>query len=101
MLVSLFRSLFLSTLLSFAIPVILVGGILTALYTTSYIPGLTLISQTGTTVIWKFLAVFGSGCPFQGIVTIGCTFAFVGSLFDLFNFSMYQGLRSQSSGQTR
>lgn len=86
---NLFRSLFLSTLLSFAIPVILVGSILISLYTASYIPGFTLISQSGKTYIWEFLSIFGNGCPFDGIVTIGCTFAFVGSLFDLFNFSMY------------
>ncbi|WP_083786935.1 hypothetical protein [Gloeothece verrucosa] len=98
---SLFRSLFLSTLLSFAMPVILVGGILASLYTASYIPGFTWISETGTTQVSKFLAVFGNGCPLEGMLTIGFAFAFVGSLFDLFNFSMYQGLRNHSSEQAR
>lgn len=97
MVLSLIRSLLLSTLVSFAIPVILVGGILGSLYTVSYIPGLSLMSQTGTSQIGKFLSVFGSGCPVQGMLTIGCTFAVVGSLFDLFNFSLYQGVRNHSS----
>lgn len=94
---SLFRSLLLSTLVSFALPILLLSGVLVGLYTASYIPGFAFIGQTGTTYIREFLAVFGSGHPFKGIFTISCTFAFVGSLFDLFNFSIYQGVRHNPS----
>ncbi|ACK72928.1 conserved hypothetical protein [Gloeothece citriformis PCC 7424] len=94
---SLFRSLFLSFLLCFALPIILVGTILVSLYIVNYIPCFASMSQTTTTQIYKFLSIFGDGCPVQGMLTISCTWAFVGSLFDLFNFSMYQGWRNQSS----
>lgn len=91
---NLFRSLLLSTLLSFFSPVILLGGLLFLLHAAGYIPGFAPMSQAGMVHLWEFLAVFGGGCPLQGIITIGCTFAFVGSLFDLFNFSLYQGIKT-------
>ncbi len=93
---NLLRSLVLSTLLSFIAPLVLVGGILTALYATSFVPGIQDLSQSVAGQILRFLAVFGSGYPVQGIFIIGIAFALVGSLFDLFNFLyVYQGTRGQ------
>lgn len=86
----------LSTLLSFIAPVVLVGGILSALYATSFVPGIAALSQGVAEQILTFLAVFGSGYPIQGILIIGFAFALVGSLFDLFNFLyVYQGTKGQ------
>jgi hypothetical protein len=89
----LLRSLLLSTLLSFAAPILAVGGLLTILFGISYFPGCEGLGQTGAEQILSFLSVFGSGMALQGIITIGITCAFVGSLFDLFNFYHYQNLR--------
>jgi hypothetical protein len=85
-----------STVFSFVTPVIIVAGTLAMLHTAGYIPGFSWITQIGTSQIWGFLAVFGSGCPLQGMFTIGIAFAVVGSLFDLFNFSLYQGVKNHS-----
>lgn len=93
MVISLLRSLLFSTILSFAIPLIAVGGILGTLYTASYVPGIACVGQIGATQIVRFLSVFGSGYPVQGILIIGGTFAVAGSLFDLFNFYVNQGSR--------
>lgn len=93
MVISLLRSLLFSTLLSFAIPLIAVGSILATLYTASYVPGIACIGQIGASQIVRFLSVFGSGYPVQGILIIGGTFAVAGSLFDLFNFYVNQGSR--------
>lgn len=92
---TLLRSLVFTTLLSFIAPVFLVGTILIGLFAIGYLPGLTLICQTGLSGILQFLTIFGSGYPLQGMLTIGITFALVGSLFDLFNFYVYQGTRGQ------
>jgi hypothetical protein len=93
---NLLRSLVLSTLLSFIAPLLLVGGILTTLYATSFVPGIAHLSHTVASQILTFLAVFGSGYPVQGILIICFAFALVGSLFDLFNFLyVYQGTKGQ------
>ncbi|MFM6511862.1 MAG: hypothetical protein ACKPH4_16605, partial [Microcystis panniformis] len=81
--------------LSFVAPVLLVGSILTALFATSHVPGFTWVSQTVFSQILQFLTIFGDGYPLQGMLTIAVTFAFVGSLFDLFNFYVYQTNRGQ------
>jgi hypothetical protein len=92
---TLLRSLLFSTLLSFVAPVLLVGSILAALLATSHVPGFTWVSQTVFSQILQFLTIFGDGYPLQGMLTIAFTFAFVGSLFDLFNFYVYQTNRGQ------
>ena len=86
-------SLLLTTLVSFAAPIILVGTMLATLSVASYIPGLTFLGQTGATQILEFLAVFGSSYPVQGILTIGFACGLVGGLFDMYNFYCYQNLR--------
>ncbi len=91
---NLFRSLFLSVLLSFISPVLIVGSILGALLAVSYVPGVALLGQIGQDQILCFLSVFGEGYPIQGLLTIGITCGMVGGLFDVFNFYLYQDIRS-------
>ncbi len=91
---NLFRSLFLSVLLSFVTPVLLLGCVLGSLLAVSYIPGIALLGQLGQEQILSFLSVFGEGYPMQGMLTIGVTCAMVGGLFDVFNFYLYQDIRS-------
>ncbi len=92
---NLFRSLFLSVLLSFVTPMFLLGGMLGSLLAVSYIPGIALLGQLGQEQILSFLSVFGEGYPMQGMLTIGVTCGMVGGLFDVFNFYLYQDIRSQ------
>jgi hypothetical protein len=90
---TLFCSLAFSTLLSFIAPVLLVGASLTTLFVAGHLPGFSSLGQIGSDRIVGFLSIFGSGYPVRGMFTIAVTFSFVGSLFDLFNYSVYQGAR--------
>ena len=92
---NLLRSLLLTTVMSFLLPIILVGGVLVALSGVSYVPGLDIIGQTIANQILQFLIIFGNGYPLQGMLTIGFTCALVGCLFDVYNFYRYQNLRKQ------
>lgn len=83
------RSLLLASFLSFAAPVLLMGGMLASLFLASYVPGLDIIGQLGAESIWKFLAIFGDGSPTEGVLTIGSTCAVVGALFDTYAFYRY------------
>ena len=86
-------SLILAALMSFAAPVVLVGGILGILFTASYLPGLVELGKEGAIQVLNFLAVFGNGKPLQGMLTLGLTVSIVGILLDLLNFYRYQSLR--------
>lgn len=63
-----------------------------------YIPGLAIIGQSGTTQLLQILSVFGSGCPFQGIMVIGFACSLVGALFDAYIFYRDQILGDNKSG---
>lgn len=75
--------LMLTMLLSFAFPIIFVGGGLASLALLHYLPSFEAIAQFGIERTLQFLAVFGSGCPVAGVLTIGLTCGFVGGLFTL------------------
>ncbi len=91
----LMRSLLLTLLLSFTTPLLLLSGVLVTFCAISYIPGIALFGQVGEGQLLAFLSTFGSGYPIQGMLIIGATCSTVGGLFDLFNFYLYQDLRSQ------
>ncbi len=84
------RSLFVSTVLSFLMPVISVASIFALAFGIRYIPDLDMISQIGVQQIYDFLSVFGSGNPLHGVVVIGITFGLVGGLFDTFALYRHQ-----------
>ena len=86
------RSVILTSLLSFVTPITLVTVLFAAISLIGYVPALEIISQTGTTQLLQFLAVFGSGCPIEGVIVIGLTCSFVGALFDTYAFYRYQSL---------
>ena len=86
-------SLILAALMSFAAPVILVGGILVVLFVVSYLPGLVEFGSQGAIQVLQFLATFGNGSPLQGMLTLAITVSIVGILLDLLNFYRYQSLR--------
>jgi hypothetical protein len=91
-----FRSLVLTTIFSFLVPVFLVGGILLILCLFSYIYGLKTIISGVFLQIFHFLATFGSGSPLNGLLTISLTCGFVGSLFDIYVYYRHQILRTDS-----
>jgi hypothetical protein len=86
------RSLVLTILLSFVAPILLMTVLLATLSVIGWVPGLEAMGQAGTTQLLKFLAVFGSGSPFEGITVIGFTCSLVGALFDAYSFYRYQNL---------
>jgi hypothetical protein len=89
-LINFLRSLVLTTIVSFAVPVTAVSATLTLLWGLSHLPILQQIGRVGIVQLQGFLAVFGGGCAFQGILTIGITCAVVGGLFDIFNFTVHR-----------
>jgi hypothetical protein len=91
---NLLRSLLLTTCLSFVAPILVIGGILATAFAIGHLPGLTAIGRVGACQIIDFLAIFGNGYPIQGVLTIGFSWGMVGCLFDLYNFYLYQDLRS-------
>lgn len=76
------RSLCLTSLLSFALPVLVLGvGVLSSIFI-SYIPKCATLGQAGVRLLLDFTAAFGEGHPLQGILWLGCTFSFVAVLFN-------------------
>ncbi len=87
------RSLLLTIIFSFVAPMLLVGGGLVGLFVLSYIPGWQTTGQAIVAQLVQFLATFGSGNPFRGLVVISMTCSLVGALFDTYAFYRYQNLR--------
>ncbi|NJO40688.1 MAG: hypothetical protein HC769_06035 [Cyanobacteria bacterium CRU_2_1] len=92
---NLLRSLLLTSIFSFLVPVVLIGIILISLIAVGYVPKLELISKAGIEHVSYFLLVFGSGSVVQGVVTIGSVGSLVGILFDTYTFYRHQNLRDQ------
>lgn len=80
------RSLCLAVILSFVAPWMVIGGVMLGLDLGTQIPGLTTLSQTGESLIWHFLAIFGNGEPLEGLLVLGVTCSLVGAMFDAFAF---------------
>jgi hypothetical protein len=91
-----FRSLVLTTIFSFLVPVFFIRGLLVVLCLFGYVPGLQGIISDVSIQILYFLATFGSGSSFNGLLTIGLTCGFVGALFDIYVYYRYQILRTDS-----
>ncbi|OUL20037.1 hypothetical protein BV378_30800 [Nostoc sp. RF31YmG] len=90
------RSLVLTTIFSFVVPMFLVGGFLLLLSLVGHIPGLQRIAEAIATQIIHFLATFGSGTPLRGLLVISLTCSFVGALFDIYAYYRCQILRIDS-----
>ncbi len=87
------RSLLLSSTFSFVVPIVLIGIALAVLSAIEQIPGVAAIAQAGAKKLLQFLAVFGSGDSFQGVLVIGLTCGLVGALFDIYAFRRHPHLR--------
>jgi uncharacterized membrane protein len=87
------RSLLLTSALSFAAPIALVGIVLVSLYMVGQVPLMDGFSQAGSERILKFLTVFGNGDAVEGALTIGLTCGLVGALFDTYAFYRHHPLK--------
>jgi len=83
---SLLGSLFMTGLIGFLAPILLVSGLLLPAFAVGYIPGLETISGTAITYLLHFLKVFGNGSPIQGICVLAIVGGSVAMLFDTYNF---------------
>jgi hypothetical protein len=86
------RSLFLAAALSFIAPLFLISGIMLVLFAVTYIPGLEAIGSFLVTQLLRFLATFGDGRAYEGVLVIGTACSFVGALFDTYVY-YYRYLR--------
>ncbi|MBD2165801.1 hypothetical protein H6G04_15495 [Calothrix membranacea FACHB-236] len=90
------RSLILTIVFSFSLPMLLVGGFLLVVSLLAHIPGLQGINEAIAQQIIHFLATFGSGTPLRGLFVISLTCSFVGALFDVYAYYRCQILRIDS-----
>ena len=91
---NLLLSLLLSATISFVFPMILAGILLGCCLIVSWLPYWSeILGNPSAVIILDFLAVFGNGKPFMGVITLSITTCIVGILFDLFNFYRYQSFR--------
>lgn len=89
------RSLLLTIVLSFVTPMLFIGGGLIIVLLLGYVPGLQAVGNAIAMTMTQFLATFGSGSAFHGLVVIGFTCSLVGGLFDTYAFYRYQNLRGE------
>jgi hypothetical protein len=94
---SFFFSLLLTTLVSFAAPVVFFTLILGSFALVSYFPFTNVWAENIYEQIWNFLAVFGEGSGSIGILTIATTCAIVGCLFETLNFYRHRILLKANS----
>lgn len=89
------RSLLLAIIFSFVAPTFLIGGGLISLFLIGFVPGLQRTGQAIVEQVLQFLATFGSGSSWRGLLVIGLTCSLVGALFDMYAFYRYQNLRGE------
>lgn len=87
---NLLRSLLITSILSFLVPVFLIAAIWSVLFLIGCLPYLETIGQVGAVQVSHFLDVFGSGSPIRGVMVIGLVCSLVGVLFDTYAFYRYQ-----------
>lgn len=87
------RSLLLTMLISFVVPVAILGMMLAGLSMSSHFPGVAAIAHITLQQMLIFLKIFGSGRAIDGLGTIGITCSLVGGLFDTYTY--YQSHRYQ------
>ena len=93
---SLLLSLLLTTLVSFALPIILFTVILAVLSILAHFPLISPFINDIYAQIWHFLAIFGEGSSLVGILIIALTCAIAGFLFESLNFYRYRLLINQT-----
>ncbi len=85
------RSLLLTMLISFIVPVTMLGISIIGLSLSSHVPMGAAIAQETRHYLLAFLNIFGSGSALHGTVVIGTTCSIVGGLLDVYNFYQKNG----------
>jgi hypothetical protein len=86
--ISYLRSLLLAVLLSFIAPIALIGSAIVILLLIGSVPGFMFVGQACAAQLLYFLATFGNGSAWEGVIVIGCACAVVGGLFDTYIFTV-------------
>jgi hypothetical protein len=81
-----FRSVVVTGLVTFCLPLLLIGGTFLGLLIVQLLTPLMPVSQQGMTHLLDFLAILGNGDPWQGGLVMGLCSSFVGILFDTYTF---------------
>ena len=88
---NLLSSVFVTLVISFTLPVMLLAGLLILTLGISYFPGLEMIGEVGLNQLLAFLSIFGAGSVWRGVIVIGLTLALVAGWFDLYTlYRFYQ-----------
>lgn len=97
---NLLSSFVVTVVISFALPVMLVLGLLTTALGISYFPGLESVGEVTLNQLLAFLSIFGAGSVGRGVIVIGLTLALVAGWFDiytLYRFYQFKQLDSEPS----
>ncbi|HEY9660097.1 MAG TPA: hypothetical protein V6C65_16690 [Allocoleopsis sp.] len=92
---NLLRSLILTAIFSFLLPIVFIGTIFVTLILLGYVPKLEIIGSAGVEQVTNFLTIFGSGSAIQGVLTIAIVASLVGVLFDMSTFYRHQNFRDE------
>ncbi len=87
---SLLLSLLLTTLVGFALPIVLFMVVLASLGVMAHLPLISDLTNHFYAQIWQFLAIFGDGSGLFGILIIAVTCAIAGFIFESLNFYRYR-----------
>jgi hypothetical protein len=86
------RSLAITAIVTFLLPLVLLGGMLFALAALAMVLPEVAAIQTITQRIQDFLSILGNGDSWQGAFILGSVSCLVGMLFDSYAFYRYQGV---------
>lgn len=90
----LLRSLLITSILSFLMPVLFLSGLLGCSAVLGYVPHMSEIGHTSLVQMTHFLEIFGSGSVWRGLTIIGLAGSLVGILFDTYIFYRCQNWRN-------
>lgn len=86
--ISYLRSLLFASLLSFLVPIALIGSTIALMLLLKFVPGLMPFGQACANQILSVLETFGNGRAWEGTIVIGCACGVVGALFDTYLFTV-------------
>jgi hypothetical protein len=86
------RSLVITAVVTFLLPLLLLGSIFLCLIGFKVLFPAIVLSQEVSQQLQAFLSTLGNGDPWQGTLLIGTVSCLVGMLFDTYAFYRYQGV---------
>jgi fructose-specific phosphotransferase system IIC component len=84
-------SLTLTAIVSFLVPLLLIGALVLGLSGLQTLTLLTPVTQPVLQQLLHFLTTLGSGNPWHGVLIVGVASSMVGVLFDTFASSRFEG----------